>query len=36
MERIRRVTYDDVVQVGKSITKDTVYLLTNSRGEDDE
>ena len=36
MERIKRVSYDDVVQVGKSITKDTIYLLTNSRGEDDE
>lgn len=36
MDRIKQVTYEDVVQVGKSITKDTIYLLTNQRGEDNE
>ena len=36
MDRIKQVTYEDVVQVGKSITKDTIYLLTNQRGEYNE
>lgn len=35
IDYIRTVTHEDVVNVGKTIIKDTVYLLTNQRGDQD-
>lgn len=33
---IKAVTHEDVVSVGKTIVKDTIYLLTNQRGDQNE